>query len=537
MKIPLRLRAVFVLALAATIAHVSSSFASEIDLRGLPGNFDQQSFGQPNTTFYAQSVVADGSFMNSAILQLRELSGGDLVFNFLIAGARADSGGGLGFAPDLSNILFTTGPLTARTGDPLTDFMITPNITVAPGALLFLVVESLSYPSSGYGTVEATEYGGPTDQYPPGEFVYINTSPGDTYATVNTKNWEHRFGSNEDLAFEANFLGGNVTVFATGLQYPRGLKFGPDRNLYVAEAGSGGTMSTEGTCDQVIPPVGPYLGGFTSRISKVASDGSVTAVADNLPSGINALGDVLGIADVAFIGNRLYALSAGGGCSHGFANDDAAILRVNPDGTTRLIADLSEFQQTHPVANPNPADFEPDGSWYSMVAVGNLLVAVEPNHGELDSIQANFGVIKRIVDISKIQGHSVPTAVASDGVNFFVGNLGTFPIVDGSEVILRITPSGQARIAATGFTTILGLAFDSHGKLYVLENTTGGNPYPTPGTGKILRLSSDGTQTEIATDLNLPTAMTFGPDGNLYVSSWGFGAPGMGEIDKVTVSQ
>jgi hypothetical protein len=68
-----------------------------------------------------------------------------------------------------------------------------------------------------------------------------------------------------------------------------------------------------------------------------------------------------------------------------------------------------------------------------------------------------------------------------------------------------------------------------------LENTTGGNPFPTPGTGKILRLNAAGTTTEIASGLNLPTGMTFGPDGNIYVSAWGFGPPGMGEIDKVTL--
>jgi hypothetical protein len=327
---------------------------------------------------------------------------------------------------------------------------------------------------------------------------------------------------------------GTVTVFATGLVYPRGLKFGPDGYLYVAEAGAGGTMSTDGLCDQVIPPVGPYTGGFTSRISKVASDGTITTVADNLPSGENQFTDVLGIADLAFIRGTLYALSSGGGCSHGFANDDAAILRVNSDGTTSSIADLSVFQKAHPVKNPNPGDFEPDGSWYSMIAVGNLIVAVEPNHGELDLIQTD-GRIRRIADISATQGHIVPTAVAFDGVNFFVGNLGIFPIVDGSEYILQISPSGKVARVATGFTTILGLTFDSHGKLYVLENTTGGNPFPTPGTGKILRLHSDGTSDEIATGLNLPTAMTFGPDGNIYVSSWGFGPPGMGEIDKVTL--
>lgn len=326
----------------------------------------------------------------------------------------------------------------------------------------------------------------------------------------------------------------NVSVFATGLEFPRGLKFGPDGNLYVAEAGAGGSMSTDGICDQVIPPVGPYTGGFTARISKITPDGTVSTVADNLPSGVNALGDVLGIADVAFIRNHLYALSAGGGCSHGFANDEAAILRVRSDGTTSLVADLSAFQKAHPVKNPEEEDFEPDGSWYSMITSGNLIVAVEPNHGEIDLIHTD-GRIRRIADISATMGHIVPTALAYNGINFFVGNLGTFPIVDGSQVILRIDPAGNVKTLATGFTTILGLAFDRQNQLYVLENTTGGNPFPTPGTGRISRLDKDGTTEVIATGLNLPTAMTFGPDGNLYVSSWGFGPPGMGEIDKVTL--
>lgn len=185
-----------------TLAGLSAQ-ASTTDLRGLPGNFDQTTFGQPNTTFYAQSVLSDSTFLNSATLQLIATAG-NIDFNFLITGSRPDGGGGLGFAPDLSNILYSTA-LTAVSGNPLTDFTINPNVPVANGQLLFLVVESLSYPNTGSGAVEATAFDGPTDQYLPGEFVFINSNPGDTYATINGQAWAHRFGDNEDLAFAVTF--------------------------------------------------------------------------------------------------------------------------------------------------------------------------------------------------------------------------------------------------------------------------------------------------------------------------------------------
>jgi glucose/arabinose dehydrogenase len=43
-----------------------------------------------------------------------------------------------------------------------------------------------------------------------------------------------------------NTITGSVKVFATGLNNPRELKFGPDGYLYVAEGGTGGTNSTVG---------------------------------------------------------------------------------------------------------------------------------------------------------------------------------------------------------------------------------------------------------------------------------------------------
>jgi hypothetical protein len=198
------------------------------------------------------------------------------------------------------------------------------------------------------------------------------------------------------------------------------------------------------------------------------------------------------------------------------------VIRVNANSSWNLIANLSRFQKNHPVANPNPDDFEADGTWYSMIAVGADLYAVEPNHGELDKITPGVG-ISRVVDISASQGHIVPTAVAFHDGNFYVGNLNTFPIVQGSSKVLKITPTGEITVFKGNFTTILGLAFDSAGRLYVLENTTG-NQFPTPGTGRVIRIEVTGSRTVIASGLFLPTAMTFGPDGALYVSNVGFGS-------------
>jgi hypothetical protein len=61
------------------------------------------------------------------------------------------------------------------------------------------------------------------------------------------------------------------------------------------------------------------------------------------------------------------------------------------------------------------------------------------------------------------------------------------------------------------------------------------NGGPAPATGEIIKIR-DGHRTIVATGLNFPTAMTFGPDGNLYVSVNGFGGPpGAGQIVKIAI--
>src|SRR5262249_43532325 len=119
-------------------------------------------------------------------------------------------------------------------------------------------------------------------------------------------------------------------VFARGLDNPRGLHFGPDGALYVAEGGRGGTkITTKQDCEQVPEPSGPYRGGMTGRISKIDANGKRTTVIDGLLStqtSAKSGSDVSGVADIVFFDNTPYALTAGGGCSQWHKGTVHAIL-------------------------------------------------------------------------------------------------------------------------------------------------------------------------------------------------------------------
>jgi sugar lactone lactonase YvrE len=134
----------------------------------------------------------------------------------------------------------------------------------------------------------------------------------------------------------------------------------------------------------------------------------------------------------------------------------------------------------------------------------------------------------------------VPTSLSYHG-NLYFGNLGRFPVDPGSESIWKLTPSGELKIVASGLTTVLGTTWDERGRLYALESVTAaGFPFdPTAnpfGTGRVVRIEPNGAQSTVVDGLTVPTAMTFGPDGALYISNLGFGAPaGAGEILRATV--
>lgn len=325
-------------------------------------------------------------------------------------------------------------------------------------------------------------------------------------------------------------------VISGGLEYPRGFSFGPDGAIYVAEAGTpeGNTTMTVGLCPQV--GFGPSAGGFTSRISRITLDGTRTTVADHLPSAVNVLGDVEGVSDIAFgAGHKLYGLLVAG-CAHGHVNEPSAVIGVRSDGSYEVLADLSRWVKANPTLHPNPGDFEPDGDFYNMAAQGNVLYVVEANQGNLLSIKPENGKITRLADVSATEGHRVPTGLAIANDELLVGELTPFPAVTGAADIIRYKRNGDIRDRIHGFTAVLGVATDKAGMMYVLESFTCPTAlpcFPSPGSGRVVRVSPDGARDVVAEGLSFATALRVGPDGALYVSNFGYGPPHMGQILRI----
>ena len=343
-----------------------------------------------------------------------------------------------------------------------------------------------------------------------------------------------------------------ATVVAQGLFGPRGLKFGPDGDLYVALSGPGGTNSTETICPQLQVAAavgGPYTNGNTASIVKVDKRGNVTTVATGFPSALSQRPDVLGVADIAFLDGELYAVTAGGGCSHGSLTPNMVAKVDQRTGHWTMIANLSLAVAAHPSAVMAP-DFEADGVFYSMLAEQGKLYTVESNHGQIWSVTPS-GQVQMVTDISKAEGHIVPTsAVPSEG-GLIVSNLDLFPITPDSSILMTLKPNPLEALidsfdpwapdplhltgtSSPGLTTVVSMAWGPDGALYVLElSATPG--FPTPGYGKVVRVRGNGIAEDVITGLSVPTGITFGPDRSLYVSNWGAADAPIGQILRFNV--
>jgi hypothetical protein len=331
----------------------------------------------------------------------------------------------------------------------------------------------------------------------------------------------------------------SVTKYATGLTSPRGLTFGPDGKLYVAEAGVGGTLVPTGEpgCPVDINIYSPYTAGYSGRVIRVRANGKKEVVADNLPSMTDNGGASYGPTDVAFIGNTLYVLIEMGGCSHGLPDSPAAILRVNRNGSTTRVADLGAWHAANPpffIKDTNPAttDQEPGGVFHSMIALGKYLYVVETNRGFLLRVDPRTGEIEKLYDMTIDSREHNPIVMTQRGNKFFVGTFGE----DGGKSELAVFDryfSGYTLPFRTR-DPIVGLAWHRD-DLYGVEIFPYDNQWTTDTANLVTFDRKTGKRTKVLTGFaSLPNGLVEGPDGALYTSNWGISfAPGDGEVLRI----
>jgi hypothetical protein len=346
-----------------------------------------------------------------------------------------------------------------------------------------------------------------------------------------------------------------LEVVVGGLVNPRGLNFGPDGALYVAEAGSGG-----GSPCYVSGAGATVCYGPTGAITKVTlgDTPTKTRVVRGLPSvaPANAAG-ATGPHDVEFqgLGNGMVTIGLGTnpvnrtaqGAFPAFASVGAEfgrLVRFQPNGKWAFAEDLAAFEGT-----ANPDGNAPDSNPYGLAALPGRTVFADAGGNTLNAVAANGSISNLAVFPNRtvpfgapgatVSMQAVPTSVAvgPEG-DFYVSQLTGFPFPLGGSNVYRVPASGGSPVVvASGFTKVIDLTFGPDGSLYVLEISSAGGPPPQGGTGSLIRIAPDGTKTTVVAPgagLVAPGGIAISRDGIIYVTNLSVQPGGVGTVVKVT---
>ena len=336
-----------------------------------------------------------------------------------------------------------------------------------------------------------------------------------------------------------------LEVVASGLSNPRGLNFGPDGALYVAEAGRGGSgpcftnSANENVC------YGPT--GSITRIVLGASP-SQERVVTGLPSLVSPAGSATGPDDVDFqgLGNGYVTIGLGADPTRADIVAQLEIfgklVRFQPNGKWKIAADLAAFE-----ALANPDGNAPDTNPYSVLALPARVVYADAGGNALNAVAANGSIQNlavfpnRLVPFAggQIPMQAVPTTVTlgPDGA-LYVAQLTGFPFPAGAARVYRVpSTGGTPEIYASDFTKIIDIAFGPDGSLYVLQISATGGPPPAGGPGSLIRLSTDGsTRTTLVPPgggLVSPGGIAVAADGSIYVTNFAV-SPAGGQVVRIT---
>ncbi len=356
----------------------------------------------------------------------------------------------------------------------------------------------------------------------------------------------------------------SFSVIADGLYNAGGLSFNPDGNLYVTEAGIGGS----GAC---VPPAsgqGDSLCYGTSGAVTKIENGKTERILTGLPS--LALPDGTGAAgprDIKFDATGKPYVLIGYGANPVFRDrnlgetDLGKIIAADFNTNSwASIADLGNYELAN---NPDGGDVGSNPLGFAMD--GNKLVAVDAGANNLLSVNADGSNLQAIVafpqDIlanpvfppsgtpsnepaqvpsqgeevqSQFATQPVPSSVTKgpDGA-YYVSQFTGFPFPEGGAKIYRVGADGKPSVFADGFTQLTDLEFDTEGNLYALQYANQ-SAWKGDFDGSVIKMATDGTRTTLMSGngLESPSALTIGADGAVYVTNRG-DRPGLGQVLRI----
>ena len=354
----------------------------------------------------------------------------------------------------------------------------------------------------------------------------------------------------------------SVDVVASGLDSPRHLAFGSRGDLFVAEAGRGGS----GPC--FTGGEGPACMGATGAVTKVDRSGHQSRIVEGLPSYANTPGDMNAIgphgvtvldADRVFVtsGGPTEPKDASGAtisrdtlaAQNPAADRFGRLLKIERPGQTRNVADIWAFERDvnpdgavgNPAIDSNPVDvlFDNNRDRFVVADAGGNAVDVVDKRGRVTALAVFPNrLVPNPFGGPDIPMQAVPTSVVMgpDG-QYYVSQLTGFPFPTGGANVYRVNPrTGAVSVFASGFTNIMDLAFGKNGTLYVLEidhdGLLGGST-----DGGLFTVSQGGTKRQIALPpgtLTMPGGIAVGKDG-LYITN-NSGSPGGGQVLRVQPS-